>query len=116
MTELAESFAFRLHIYAAGFTVVKLVSLALATVGVRTKSNEKILPEDSKLFKSELVSADSEGRDRCAAICFGVIVGARLLRSIGCALKLRPFRSLISAIGAFCLIDPAASSAGLAAT
>ncbi len=134
MTELFESAAFHAYVCSAAFTVIKLVTLAFATIAVRTKSKTTTLPEDAAKFGSTLAERDVPmverikrahtnalenelpflaiglvyvlvgASDMGAIVYFGVFIGARLLHTVFYLAKLQPFRSLMFVVGALCLV------------
>lgn len=137
MTEMLASAAFHAYVCSAAFTVIKLVTLAFATIAFRTKSKSTMLPEDAAKFGSILVERDVPvverikrahanalenelpflaiglvyvlvgASDTGAIVYFGVFIAARLLHTVFYLAKLQPFRSLMFAIGALALLGMA---------
>lgn len=139
MEALISSVPFQLYVFAAAFTVIKLVLIAFATIAARTTTKTTTLPEDekfgNKVLEAELdnvsriqrvhrnalenemlflaiglIYALSGASVRGAAIYFGVFVGARLLHSVFFLLKLQPWRSIMFVVGALALIGMSVGS------
>lgn len=139
MESLQASVPFQFYVFAAAFTVIKLIVIAFATVGARASGKTTTLPEDAKLGSTVLdVEVDAVRRLqrvhhnalenelpflalgliyvlsgaslRGAAIYFGVFVGARLLHSIFFVAKVQPWRSAMFVVGALSLVGMAVSS------
>ena len=139
MESLQASVPFQLYVFAAAFTVIKLVFIAFATIGARTTGKTTTLPEDAK-FGNTVLDAETATVSRIqrvhrndlenelpflalgliyalagasvrgAAIYFGVFVAARLLHSVFFLLRLQPWRSLMFVVGALALIGMAVGS------
>ncbi len=140
MEAFVASVPFQLYVFAAAFTVIKLVLIAFATIAVRNKTESTTLPEDAEKFGNELLEAEAAPVNRLqrvhrnaleneliffaiglvyvlsgasvrgAAIYFVVFVGARLLHSICFLLKLQPWRSAMFVLAALALIGMAVGS------
>ena len=139
MEDLTSSVPFQLYVFAAAFTVIKLVLCAFATIGARTVSKTTTLPEDEKfgntVLQAEtdtitriqrvhrnalenellflaigLVYALSGASARGAAIYFGVFIGARVLHTVFFLLRLQPWRSIMFVVGALALVGMSVGS------
>jgi len=129
--------ALKIYALAGAIVAVQLILLALWTGTVRTMRKTFVNPEDAALNKAEQVEADhpdvqrvkrahqnllenalpffavgllyalTNPRPGAAQIYFFTFVGARLLHSVFYLWGKQPFRTLMFAVGALCVIGMA---------
>jgi uncharacterized MAPEG superfamily protein len=139
MEALQASVPFQLYVFAAAFTVIKLVFIAYATIAARNAGKTTTLPEDIK-FGNTVLEAETDKVNRIqrvhrnalenelpflvlglvyvlcgasvlgAAAYFGVFIAARLLHSVFMLLKVQPWRSFMFILASLALIGMAVGS------